>query len=91
MAYGDTVGGDGEKDFKEGGNMPWWAPGWGGRGWRWWYRATGLPGWMIWRYYGPYFEPEDELKMLEAMKADLEAELEEIKRRIEELKKKLGE
>ncbi len=77
--------------------MPWWMPGWGGRGWRWQYWATGLPGWMRWGYgyppaYPPYpsFRPEDELEMLEAMKEDLEAELEDIKKRIEELKRELG-
>jgi len=77
--------------------MPWWMPGWGGRGWRWWYRATGLPGWMRWGWWGcdylpypPAFRPEDELEMLEAMKEGLEAELEDIKKRIEELKKELG-
>ena len=74
--------------------MPWWAPGWGGRGWRWWFRATGLPGWMRWGWwyppYPPALEPEEEIRMLEDMKAALETELEEIKKRIEELKKELG-
>ncbi len=41
-------------------------------------------------WHPPALKPEYEIKMLEAMKADLEAELEEIKKRIEELKKELG-
>ena len=54
-----------------------------------------MPGWMRWGYPpypyppAPAFSPEDELEMLEEMKKDLEAELEEIKKRIEELKKEL--
>jgi len=47
--------------------------------WGWWYPP-----------YPPALEPEEEIRMLEAMKDDLEAELEEIKKRIEELKKELG-
>ncbi|WP_202319245.1 DUF5320 domain-containing protein [Archaeoglobus neptunius] len=77
--------------------MPWWMPGWGGRGWRWWYRATCLPGWMRWGWWeqppfyppSPTYRPEDELEMLEAMKEDLEAELKDITKRIEELKRDL--
>lgn len=79
--------------------MLWWVPKWWGRGfgWRWCYRATGLPGWM--RYYPvafgyppfqPSMSPGDELKMLEEMRKDLEAELEDINRRIEELRRELG-
>lgn len=80
--------------------MPWWAPGcWGrGFGWRWWYWATGLPGWMRWGYpaafgyppFQPSMRPEDELEMLEEMRRDLEAELEDIKKRIEELRREIG-
>lgn len=78
--------------------MPWWAPGWGwgrGWGWRWWFWATGMPGWMRWAYFAPWAyppapRPEEELEMLEDMKRELEAELEDIKKRIEELKKELG-
>ncbi len=72
--------------------MPWWMPGWGGRGWRWRYWLTGMPGWMRWGYPyppAPAFSPEDELEMLEEMKKDLEAELKEINKRIEELRKEL--
>jgi predicted nucleic acid-binding Zn-ribbon protein len=36
-------------------------------------------------------KPEDELEILEEMKKDLEAELEDIRRRIEELRKDLTE
>ena len=50
--------------------------------------------WDWWGYdyppYPPAFRPEDELEMLEAMKEDLEAELEGVKKRIEELKRELG-
>ncbi len=66
-----------------------------GRGWRWWFRATGLPGWlrfgwMPWMGWGMYgFRAEDELRMLEEIKSELEAELEDVKKRIEELKKEL--
>ncbi|ADB57793.1 DUF5320 domain-containing protein [Archaeoglobus profundus] len=72
--------------------MPWgWGRGWG---WRWWFWMTGLPGWLRWAYpfwwYPPYMTLEDELEYLEALKNDLERELEEIKKRIEELKKELG-
>ena len=78
--------------------MPWWAPGWGrGWGWRWWFWATGMPGWMRWAYFTPWttvpspaLSPKEELEMLEEMKRELEAELEDIKKRIEELKKEMG-
>ena len=43
-----------------------------------------------WWFYPPYMRPEEELEMLEDLKKDLEAELEDIKKRIEELKKELG-
>jgi len=78
-----------EMERKEVVVMPWWAPGWG-RGWRWWFWATGMPGWMRWAYFAPWTyppRPEDELEMLEEIKRELEAELEDIKRRIEELKR----
>lgn len=76
--------------------MPWWGPGWGrGFGWRWCFWLTGKPGWMRWSYpsWHPYhlMKPEDELEILEEMKKDLEAELEDIRRRIEELRKDLTE
>ncbi len=74
--------------------MPWgWGRGWG---WRWMFWLTGLPGWMRWGYfapwwfYPPHMRPEEELEMLEDLRKDLEAELEDIKKRIEELKKELG-
>ncbi len=73
--------------------MPWWWPGWGrGWGWRWWFWATGMPGWMRWGYYTPPawsypFSKEEEIRMLEELKEELEAELEEIKKRLDELKK----
>ncbi len=73
--------------------MPWWWPGWGrGWGWRWCFWATGMPGWIRWaRPWWTYkLRAEDELKMLEEFKEELEAELEDIKKRIEELKKELG-
>jgi MFS family permease len=76
--------------------MPWgWGRGWG---WRWWFWATGLPGWLRWSYVAPYWyppypsiKPEDELEMLEQLKADLEKELEDIKKRIDEIKKEPDE
>ena len=75
--------------------MPWgWGRGWG---WRWWYWATGLPGWMRWAYFTPWsfqapfpMSREEELRMLEDLKRELEAELEDLKKRIEELKRELG-
>ena len=50
---------------------------------------------MRWMYltpwtYPPVPKPEDELEMLEDLRKELEAELEDIKKRIDELKKQLG-
>ncbi len=79
-----------EKVRKEVVVMPW---GWG---WRWWFWATGMPGWMRWAYFPAFapswwaYRPEDELEILEEIKKELEAELEDIKRRIEELKKEIA-
>jgi predicted nuclease with TOPRIM domain len=40
--------------------------------------------------FQPSMRPEDELEMLEEMRRDLEAELEDIKKRIEELRREIG-
>ncbi len=91
-----SLGMENEMERQEVVVMPWWAPGWGrGWGWRWWFWATGMPGWMRWTYFTPWTSlappsPKEELEMLEEMKKELEAELEDIKRRIEELKKEMG-
>jgi len=70
--------------------LPWgWGRGWG---WRWWFLPRWVPGWWGFApYYPPYYpKPEDELKMLEELKADLERELEDVTKRIEELKKEMS-
>ncbi|AAB90574.1 MULTISPECIES: DUF5320 family protein [Archaeoglobus] len=55
--------------------------GWG-RGWKRRCYSTGKPGWM--RYES---ERDEKLRMLERMRDELEAELEEIKREIERLRR----
>ncbi|MEO3992872.1 MAG: DUF5320 domain-containing protein [Desulfurococcaceae archaeon TW002] len=67
---------------------PWWCPWWRYRHWAgakyWWYYGA-PPAWWYWRYPS---STEEERRFLEALKEDLEAELNEIRKRIEELQKK---
>ncbi|MGC8961982.1 MAG: DUF5320 domain-containing protein [Candidatus Bathyarchaeia archaeon] len=54
------------------------------------------PAWMRaqwWRYPPPYYpmKPSEELKALEELKKDLEAELADITKRIEDLKESMQE
>ncbi len=63
-----------------------WWPWWKHRHWiRAWHYYT-PPPWVC--CYPP--SPEEELRFLESLKRDLEAELSEVNKRIEELKKRLG-
>jgi hypothetical protein len=58
-----------------------WPPAWA-RAWGYWWKPS-------WPYY--LTDPSEEIKALEDLKKDLEAELTEISKRIEELKKLLQE
>lgn len=72
-------------------DMGWW--GYRYRYWRygWWCpRHPWPPAWARIPYYEPY-DPKLEIKYLESIKRNLEAELAELSKRIEELKKSVEE
>lgn len=63
-----------------------WKPGW------WCPRHPWPPAWARWfMQHEPYYDPASEVKYLETLKKELEAELAEISKRIEELKRSLEE
>jgi len=74
--------------------MPMSWHGWWRRGW-WCPRHPWPPAWArVWWYPAPYpypADPGEELKALEALRRDLEAELSGLSKRIEELKRMVQE